>query len=128
MTEQVRFHGKKMDVRPYIANSDMYVIPTLDQGRKEGMPMALVEAMCMGVTILGSDITGINFVLKDFQELLFTAGDSEELGHKIKHIKSQSPENRKQLGMNLRQYCIDNFTMASFISQHEKLYNELVLG
>ena len=72
----------------YIAQSDMYVIPTLNQGRKEGMPMALVEAMCMGIPLLGSDITGINFVLKDFNDLLFEAGNFHELSQKISHLKS----------------------------------------
>ena len=31
--------------------------------------MALVEAMCMGIPVLGSDISGINFVLK--KKLMF---------------------------------------------------------
>src|SRR5690606_36818183 len=83
MQEQVRFIGKQLDVRPYIASADLYVIPTLDEGRKEGMPMALVEAMSMGIPVLGSDITGINYVLKDFKELLFPAGDSAALALKI---------------------------------------------
>ncbi|MBR9845529.1 MAG: glycosyltransferase family 4 protein [Algicola sp.] len=126
ISNQVTFHGKKLDVRPYIAESDMYVIPTLNQGRKEGMPMALVEAMCMGIPILGSDITGINFVLKEFQTLLFEAGNSEELSQKISRLKSLSSEERQHIGERLRQYCIDNFSMKTFISDHEALYTKLM--
>lgn len=126
LNDQVKFLGKQLDVRPYIANSDMYVIPTLNQGRKEGMPMALVEAMCMGVPILGSDITGINFVLKDFQNLLFTAGDSDALAQKIEHLKSLSDEQRNSVGQDLRQYCIDHFSMEQFITSHEAVYEQVV--
>ena len=126
LTEQVKFHGKQLDVRPYIAQSDMYVIPTLNQGRKEGMPMALVEAMCMGVPLLGSNITGINFVLKDFEELLFDAGDHKMLANKIKEIKVLDTEKRKAIGKKLRKYCIDHFSMKGFITAHEELYTKLV--
>ncbi len=126
IAHQVRFLGKQLDVRPYIAASDMYVIPTLNQGRKEGMPMALVEAMCMGIPLLGSDITGINFVLKDFQNLLFEAGNSNALADKITHLKSLSHNDRFQIGQDLRQYCIDHFSMEQFITQHEELYTKLV--
>lgn len=126
LSDQITFYGKKMDVRPYIAKSDMYVIPTLNQGRKEGMPMALVEAMCMGIPLLGSDITGINFVLKAFKDLLFEAGNSEELSRKISRLKSLSFEERQQIGQDLRHYCIDNFSMETFISDHEALYTKLM--
>ena len=44
---------------------------------KGRMPMALVEAMSMGVPVLGSDISGINFVLKDFPFVIFTCGRIE---------------------------------------------------
>ena len=126
ISNQVTFHGKKLDVRPYIAKSDMYVIPTLNQGRKEGMPMALVEAMCMGIPLLGSNITGINFVLKAFQDLLFEAGNIEALSQKIKHLKSLSHTERDEIGIQLRKYCIDNFSMETFISDHEALYTKLM--
>jgi glycosyltransferase involved in cell wall biosynthesis len=128
MSKQVTFHGKKIDVRPYIAQSDMYVIPTLNQGRKEGMPMALVEAMCMGIPLLGSDITGINFVLKDFSNLLFEAGNFHELSQKISHLKSFDSETRLQIGESLRHYCINHFSMETFISAHEDLYTKLILS
>src|SRR5690606_4830659 len=37
----IKFLGKHTDVRLFLAQSDLYVIPTFDEGRKEGMPMAL---------------------------------------------------------------------------------------
>lgn len=126
LSKHVTFHGKQLDVRPYIADADMYVIPTLNEGRKEGMPMALVEAMCMGIPLLGSDITGINFVLKDFQNLLFEAGNINALAEKISYLKSLSSTERIQIGQNLRQYCIDNFSMEQFISEHEAVYTKLI--
>ncbi|MEH6764529.1 MAG: glycosyltransferase family 4 protein [Aequorivita antarctica] len=124
--QQVLFLGKKTDVRSYIAASDLYVIPTLNEGRKEGMPMALVEAMCMGAPVLGSDISGVNFVLKDFKNLLFEAGNEKLLSKKILGLKMLSEAERIKLGKELRVYVMENFNYEKFIEAHQKLYIELI--
>ncbi len=126
LQNQVQFLGKQLDVRPYIKSADLYVIPTLDEGRKEGMPMALVEAMSMGIPVLGSDITGINFVLSDFKHLLFEAGNPEALSLKINTIKCMDVEARFKIGQDLRVYCQAHFTMEAFITAHEELYKTLL--
>lgn len=125
LEDKVAFLGKKQDVRPYIAEADLYVIPTLDSGRKEGMPMALVEVMSMATIPLGSDISGINFVLKDFKDLLFEAGNSEALKHTILKIMSCSKAERNALGADLRTYCINEFSMEKFIVSHQELYETI---
>jgi len=125
MNNQVAFVGKSQDVRPYMSQADLYVIPTLDAGRKEGMPMALVEAMSMGLPVLGSDISGIRYVLKDFPELLFVAGDPEALALKINGLHAMDVANRGALGQRLRANCKAQFTMEAFIVAHEALYKTL---
>lgn len=126
LDKQVVFIGKQLDVRPYLVKSDLYVIPTLDQGRKEGMPMALVEAMAMGVPVVGSNITGINYVLKDFKHLLFEAGNPESLSTKISYLMHLDAASRRCLGDDLRKYCVTNFSLEAFTVAHETLYSELV--
>ena len=126
LDQQVVFLGKKTDVRPYIAQADLYIIPTLNEGRKEGMPMALVEAMSMGIPVLGSDISGINYVLKDFAELLFPASDIKELSAKIETLYNKTPKERLLLGKALRRYCETHFSMETFINAHERLYLKII--
>lgn len=122
MEHQVKFEGKRGDVRDYLVNSDLYVISS----KNEGMPMALVEAMCMGIPVLGSDISGINFVLKNFPDLLFTVGNKEHLAQKIKYIQSLSYSKRNNLGTELRKYVVENFNHEIFITAHQKIYNEIL--
>ena len=122
---QVEFVGKVEDVRPFIAGAHVYIIPTLDAGRKEGMPMALVEAMCMATPVLGSNISGINYVLKDFQDLLFEASNVKQLSEKLNTMHGMSTFDRDVLGVELREYCEDNYGMQQFISAHEQLYIQL---
>ena len=124
--EQVVFLGKKPDVRPFLANADLYVIPTLNKGRKEGMPMALVEAMSMGVMVLGSNISGINFVLKDFKELLFEAENEYELAEAINNVRVLKNKNKNLEGEKLRSYVVKNFNYDIFIKKHQELYTHIL--
>jgi glycosyltransferase involved in cell wall biosynthesis len=122
LTNQIFFLGKHTDVRPFLANSDLYVIPTLNEGRKEGMPMALVEAMSMGIPVLGSNISGINYVLKDFPELLFEASNEKVLAQKINLYTEKTRDELERVGNELRVYCLQYFIEEKFIKEHEELY------
>ncbi len=121
LENQVAFLGKHTDVRSFLAASDLYVIPS----KKEGMPMALVEAMTMGIPVMGSDISGINFVLKDFPELLFEVSDADVLSRKIELFCKKTADEKQEIGNQLRNYCIANFSMEKFINEHENLYLKL---
>ena len=122
LDNQVCFLGKHLDVRPYIAKSDLFVITS----KQEGMPMALVEAMSMGIPVIGSDVAGINYVLKDFKNLLFKAGEVSALALKIKELKALDTSLRLKLGGDLRKYCENHFALNTFIAAHENLYMDLV--
>lgn len=126
LTKQVAFKGKHTDVRPFFTHADLYVIPTRNMGRKEGMPMALVEAMSMGVPVIGSNISGINFVLKDFPNLIFEPDNFEAIANKIQEIYQMDAIDRMSLGTSLRNYVTEHFSMDSFISAHEALYSKLI--
>jgi len=123
---RIKFLGKHTDVRPFLAQSDLYVIPTLDEGRKEGMPMALVEAMSMGIPVLGSAISGIKFVLKDFPEFLFEASNSQQLANKINFLYKEPNDEKERIGTSLRTYAVQNFSIDRFIRAHENLYSSLL--
>jgi len=126
LENQVKFLGKKTDVRPFLADSDLYIIPTLNDSRKEGMPMALVEAMSMAKPVLGSNISGINYVLKDFPELLFDAGNAIDLSKKIHYFYQQKREERIGVGQLLREYTAKFYTIQKCINEHEQLYTKLI--
>lgn len=50
----VRYHGETTDVRPYIARSNVYVLPSY----REGTPRSVLEAMAMGRAIITTDAPG----------------------------------------------------------------------
>ena len=121
LEKQVTFSGKHSDIRPFLSRADLYIIPS----KKEGMPMALVEAMAMEIPVLGSDISGINFVLKEFPQFMFEVSNIKMLSDKIKMFYKRSEAERQQVGRQLRNYCIKHFSMDMFIIEHEKLYKAI---
>ncbi|MGY0392948.1 glycosyltransferase [Bizionia sp. KMM 8389] len=122
LEDKVSFLGKHLDVRPLLEQADVYVIPS----KKEGMPMALVEAMAMQVPVLGSNIPGIAYVLQEFPDLLFSLSDTSALATKIEAIYNLAPEEKQKLGNDLRDYCVKHFSIETFIKRHEDLYLKLV--
>jgi len=119
---KVNFIAKQNDVRPFLKSADLYVICS----KHEGMPMALVEAMTMGVPVLGTNCMGVNFVLKDFPEYLIPSDDSVILAQKIMEMLQLSAQERAQIGAKLRAYCINHFSIQNFVSKHEMVYQNLV--
>ena len=124
-SDRVHFLGKKQDVRPYLAIADVFVIPTKDEGRKEGLPIAPLEAMASSKIILGSNIPGIKDILKENQHLLFKSNDIKELKDKLKIIMQLSNEDKLILEKKMRSHVVENFNMNQFISSHDNLYRSI---
>lgn len=120
----IYFLGKQLDVRPYHALADLFVIPTLELG--EGLPMAPVEAMSSGRIVIGSNVSGVKDVLKDFPECLFAPSSVESIKKKILEMKSLSRQKKETMQLEMRSYATTHFSKENFISNHEKLYIELI--
>lgn len=50
----IEYYGRQEDVRPYIAQANVYVLPSY----REGMPRTVLEAMAMGRPIVTTDVAG----------------------------------------------------------------------
>lgn len=122
--DNVIFTGKKLDVRSYLAASEIFVLPTLERG--EGFPVVIAEAMAMGLVVFGSNVPGIRDQLEKFPSFLFKAGDSAELADKLAGYMSRSKAELKQIGGEFRNYCVQHFTAAREIKSHEEVYRKLV--
>ena len=123
MADRIKFTGKVLDVRQYIALSDMFVTPT--NVNWEGMPMAPVEAMSSGRIVVGTDTSGINFILKDFEQFLVPPNDAPAIAEKIKFVASLSTSQRNDLSRRYREKVCREFSIDKFASNYQNLYLEL---
>lgn len=120
----IYFLGKKLDVRPYHAIADLFVIPTLSLG--EGLPMAPLEAMASERIVIGSNVSGVKDVLKAFPNCIFEPNNVESLKDKIIEIQKLTKEEKIQLQKQMRMAVETHFSKETFIASHEKLYIDLV--
>jgi len=123
-TTNIHFFGKQLDVRPFHAIADLFVIPTLALG--EGLPMAPIEAMASERIVIGSSVPGVRDVLKDFQDCIFESDSVESLKNKIIEIVELPVADRLKLQSKMRTYVEQNFSMNACIDAHEKLYKDMV--
>lgn len=122
LEHQILFSGKQLDVKPFLDQAELFVLPTLDEGRKEGSPVALLEAMANGKVVLGSNISGINDQLALFPDFLFPAGNVEELEQKLKQLLLLDPISIKQLGQQFQQHVASHYSLSLEIERHSALY------
>lgn len=123
---QIIFTGKQSCVQDYLSVADVFVIPTKNEGKKEGMPMAPLEAMAMGIPVLGSQVAGITDILKGFENQLFEAGDVNALSQLLVDFESMDETNRKQIGLKMREKVLKEYNFNQFIRARENFYRDMV--
>ena len=69
-SHKVEFKGKVFNVHDYYSIADIFVLPTLNIGRVEGSPVALLEGISSGKKVLASDVSGIRDILGNFRGCL----------------------------------------------------------
>ena len=84
LCERVIFTGWRTDACHIVKSTDLFVLPSLS----EGCPLALLEALGIGVPCLGSRIPEIREILY-YEELLFDPRNEEELTQKLLSSRDQ---------------------------------------
>jgi glycosyltransferase involved in cell wall biosynthesis len=111
--KKIKFIGKTPQVAKYLNISDVFIQATKNEGRREGAPIALQEAMACGLICLGSRIAGIEDQLAAFDQLLFEASNAEELKSKMLSVYELSETDSKNLKQDLRNYVLENYSLKN---------------
>lgn len=123
---RVIFTGKTLQVKEHLSIAEVFVLPTLNMGRQEGTPVALIEAMSMGKYVLASEIAGIRDQLKNYPSHLFPPGDRNALREALQKALALGKDERKTIGQALRQEVINHFTIEREVRDHETFYETLI--
>ena len=115
------------DVAAFLAEVDIFVLPTWGKWGMEGCPVALLEAMSCGRACIATDIAGSHDLLEHNRSgLVVPPEDAAALAAAIQQLAA-SPELRSQFGSAARQRVLDHFTIEKEVAAHEAIYSE-VLG
>jgi len=122
LEHQIHFSGKQLDVKPFLNQAELFVLPTLNEGRKEGSPVALLEAMANGKVVLGSNVPGIKDQLASFPKFLFKAGDEIGLKEKLEELLLLDAVSLKKMGQQFQQHVASHYSLSLEIERHSALY------
>jgi glycosyltransferase involved in cell wall biosynthesis len=128
LQSKIIFTGKVMNVVDYLNNAELFVLTTLNEGRKEGSPVALLEAMATGRMVLGSAVPGIKDQLAAFPELLFEAGNHHQLAEKLLAICTKPEHEQNALRKKIRQYILADFPIEKEVLKHMAFYEAVMNG
>ena len=98
-------------VRARMLDADVVVLPSIQdaKGRREGIPVTLMEAMLCEKPVISSRQSGIpELVEHGVHGLLVTPGDAEELSVALESM-ARSPEQRQRFGQAARERVLRDF-------------------
>lgn len=112
----------RQDVLTFFRLADVFTLPSFI----EGLPIALLEAMALGIPSISTDINAIPETIKHLETgWLIEAGDSEALAQAIVELKNDE-ELREKLGKNGHEFVIVNFdervAARTAIQEYEKCF------
>ena len=111
------------DVRPWLWASDIFVMPS----REEGFSIALLEALAAGLPAVVSDIAPFTEIIQDGKNgLIARKDDPEDFARALEQMLDMNMEKRKQLVQNA-QRIISDFTPEAVARQTLAIYQK-VLG
>ncbi|MBK9711157.1 MAG: glycosyltransferase [Kouleothrix sp.] len=120
VAEACRFLGHRDDTPQIIAALDMFWL-TSDY---EGLPLAPLEAMSLGVPVVATDVVGTRDLLRGVAGLLVPPGDAGALASAARGL-ARSDERRARLGQAGRTSYLEHGTANRMIDAVERLYEDL---
>jgi glycosyltransferase involved in cell wall biosynthesis len=121
VVDRVRFLGTRRDLPLIYRALDLFVQPSL----WEGLPLALLKAMGVGLPVLATRVSGVQDVVADgVNGCLVDPGDPEALALALVELYRQ-PETRARLGASAHLTIRDNYSLEAMLTELEKVYLEL---
>ena len=112
--EQVEYVGFVNDVRPYIAASDVSVLPSYH----EGMSNTLLESAAIGRPLITSDIPGCReAVIDGVSGYLCEKQNAESLYECMKQFALLPFEQKKEMGIQSRKIVEENFDKKTVVKK-----------
>ena len=115
ITKHIIFHGqqKQAAIARLLQDADVLAAPSVptSDGRREGIPVVLIEAMSSGVPVVASGISGIpELVIHDQTGLLVPARDEDALAVSLERYY-QDPDLRKRMSQSGRRKVEEEFDL-----------------
>jgi glycosyltransferase involved in cell wall biosynthesis len=117
----VSFLGARSDVADLLPELDVFVLSSI----REGLPLALLEAMACGVPVVATAIGNVPRVVRDGENGdLVAPADSRALAAAICRML-ESPDRAESLGAAARAWVAAEYSLDATVRRYQELYDEL---
>ncbi len=121
LSERIIFAGSQFDVRPFLVNSDAFVLAS----KEEGMPRAMLEAMAMGLPVLCTDVGGNAEIVRDqIEGIVVQYKDVEAMARALVELSSDRWMNASNRTIS-RDRILSFFKLEMMVDHHVKLFDRL---
>lgn len=118
ISARVRFLGFRTDVPALLSAADIFVMPSLS----EGLPLALLEAMSVGVPVVATAVGGVPEVIRTgVTGWLAPASDADALARALLEVL-QNPGARERVIKDARLLCRTQYDLRATVSCYAELY------
>jgi sugar transferase (PEP-CTERM/EpsH1 system associated) len=118
LTEHVTFVGYQEQVAPFLAKADFFVLSSIS----EGVSIALLEAMAMGLPAVATDVGGNReVVVPGVNGSLVPAKSPEALGEAMDRMQTET-DARQRMSRAARHRVESQFSLRSVVARYEDLY------
>ena len=126
VARKVTFHGRctQPQVRNLLERMNVGCAPSVPaaSGRREGIPVALMEAAASALPLVASRLSGIpELVLHGETGFLVEPGDSQALARALEKL-AEDGRLREKLGQGARQHVANVFRLSDSVQQLRRLF------
>jgi colanic acid/amylovoran biosynthesis glycosyltransferase len=114
------------DVQAYLEAADVFVLPSIvdEDHKRDGIPVALMEAMAMGLPVISTTVSGIPELIEDRKTgLLVPEKDEKALAEAIETIVKDE-ELRQTMCREARAHIEQAFDLQRSAAEMESLFRE----
>jgi glycosyltransferase involved in cell wall biosynthesis len=121
LSQSVVLAGERADVPQLLASSDVFA----SSSHREGLPLALLEAMMAGLPVVATSVGDIPNVVTSDTGVIVPPHQPEKLAAALEDLL-KNPEKRKAMGRAAQQRAWSEYSVDAWMKKHLALYQEML--
>jgi len=118
LNNNVYLMGFRNDVNRILPLLDIFCLVSY----KEGLPISLIEAMAVGIPVIGADSIGIRDVISNGENgFLVNIDDVDDLKNKLEYL-IENPKIRGMFGQKGREEAINKYDIKKCVLRYDDIF------
>ncbi|GAB1267813.1 glycosyltransferase [Aurantivibrio infirmus] len=118
--KNISFAGRRNDIDKILKSSDIFLLPSLN----EGLPMAMLEAMAAGKAVIATDVGDVAQALANEAGIIIPSQDVDALTKNIL-LLSGNPELIQRYGDKAQSIVVEKYSAQKMAQEYAKQYQQI---